>query len=94
MEEKVRAHLLVKGRVQGVFFRANMRRTALENGVAGWVRNLPDGHTVEAVLEGPRSAVERVICWSLRGPPLARVEGLEVRFEPYRGEFNWFKIIY
>lgn len=93
-EELVRAHLLVHGRVQGVFFRANMRRVALENGVKGWVRNLPDGRTVEAVLEGPTSAVERVICWSLRGPPLARVERLEVEFEPYRGEYETFEIRY
>ena len=94
MGEMVRARLLVRGRVQGVFFRANTRRVALENGVTGWVRNLPDGRSVEAVLEGPRDAVERVICWALRGPPAARVESLEVRFEPYRGEFRGFEIRY
>ncbi len=90
----VRAHLLVRGRVQGVFFRANMKRVAEENGVTGWVRNLPDGESVEAVLEGPRDAVERVICWSLRGPPAARVVEVHVRFEEYRGEFTGFSIRY
>ncbi len=94
MVGKVRAYLLVKGVVQGVFFRANMRRVAMENGVTGWVRNLPDGMTVEAVLEGDRDAVERVICWSLHGPPEAVVEEVSVRFSPYQGEYTGFKIIY
>ncbi len=94
MAEKVRAHLVVKGVVQGVFFRANMRRVAMENGVTGWVRNLPDGRTVEAVLEGDREAVERVICWSLHGPPEAVVEEASVKFLPYQGEYTSFKIIY
>lgn len=93
-EELVRAHLRVHGIVQGVFFRANMKRVAEKHGVSGWVRNLPDGYTVEAVLEGERSAVEKVICWSLRGPPAARVESLEVVFEEYRGEFKGFEIRY
>ncbi len=94
MTGKVRAHLIVKGLVQGVFFRANMRRVAMENNVKGWVRNLPDGETVEAVLEGDRDAVERVICWSLRGPPLAEVREVQVRFEEYKGEFETFTIRY
>ncbi len=90
----VRAHLLVRGRVQGVFFRASLRRVAVENGVTGWVRNLPDGRSVEAVLEGLREAVERVVCWSLHGPPAARVEEVRVVFEEYRGEFGSFEILY
>ncbi|MET1101146.1 MAG: acylphosphatase [Pyrodictiaceae archaeon] len=92
--KKVRAHIYVRGIVQGVFFRANMKRVAEKYGVKGWVRNLPDGYTVEAVLEGDRDAVEKVICWSLRGPPAARVESLEVNFEEYRGEFDEFTIKY
>jgi acylphosphatase len=92
--EKVRAHLKVWGIVQGVFFRANMRRVAIDNGVTGWVRNLPDGYTVEAVLEGDRDKVERVVCWALHGPPAARVEGLTVEFSEYKGEFDNFRIIY
>lgn len=92
--EFVRAHLIVKGLVQGVFFRANMTRKARSEGVKGWVRNLPDGMTVEAVLEGPRDAVERVICWALRGPPAARVDSLQVEFLPYTGEFDDFTIRY
>ncbi len=93
-EEMVRAHLIVRGRVQGVFFRANMKKEADSNNVKGWVRNLPDGRSVEAVLEGRRADVERVICWSLRGPPLARVTELHVEFQEYRGEFDSFTIRY
>ncbi len=94
MGEKIRAHLRVQGIVQGVFFRANMKRVAEKHGVTGWVRNLPDGYTVEAVLEGEREAVEKVICWSLRGPPAAKVERLEVTIGEYRGEFSSFEIRY
>ena len=92
--EMVRAKLLVRGLVQGVYFRANMKRVAEEADVKGYVRNLPDGESVEAVLEGEYTAVERVICWSLRGPPLARVRELYVEFTEYRGEFNSFEIRY
>ena len=94
MGELVRAHLIVRGIVQGVFFRQNMKRVADMNGVKGWVRNLPDGETVEAVLEGERESVEKVICWSLRGPPLARVEEVRVTFQEYKGEFTEFTIRY
>jgi Acylphosphatases len=91
---KIRAHIIVKGLVQGVFFRANLKRVAEENNVKGWVRNLPDGETVEAVLEGSRDAVEKVICWSLRGPPLAEVREVQVEFKEYKGEFKTFTIRY
>ncbi len=93
MAKMVRAHLFISGRVQGVFFRANMRRVAREHGVKGWVRNLPDGR-VEAVLEGPEDAVKKVIEWAHRGPPLARVERVEVHWEEYKGEFDDFSIRY
>ncbi len=91
--EMVRAHLRIYGRVQGVFFRANMRSVAERLGVKGWVRNVPDG-SVEAVLEGPRERVEEVIRWAHRGPPLARVDRVEVEWEEYRGEFDDFTIRY
>lgn len=90
----VRAHLIVRGRVRGVFFRATMREVALEAGVNGWVRNLPDGRSVEAVIEGPWEAVRRVLCWAMEGPPAARVEEYHVEFEPARGDLRGFVIRY
>jgi acylphosphatase len=87
----VRAHVFVSGLVQGVFFRASMREVAQRYGVTGWVRNLPDGR-VEAVIEGEEDKVLKVIEWARRGPPLARVENVEVVWEEYRGEFKDFRI--
>lgn len=65
------------GRVQGVFFRDTCRREAERAGVAGWVRNEPDG-SVGAVFEGPVAAVEQLVAWCHAGPPHARVERVEV----------------
>lgn len=81
----VRAHVYISGHVQGVFFRATTREQADRLGVAGWVRNLPDGR-VEAVLEGPRPAVQACLQWCHHGPPGARVTGVEVEWEAPRGE--------
>jgi acylphosphatase len=76
-EVTVARHLVVRGRVQGVFFRASTRDQARSHGVAGWVRNRADG-AVEAWLEGPESAVERVTGWIAEGgPPFAVVEHLD-----------------
>lgn len=66
----------MRGRVQGVFFRGATQEQAQRLGLAGWVRNLPDG-SVEAVLEGPQGAVEALLAFLAQGPPAARVEGLE-----------------
>lgn len=76
----VRRHLIVRGRVQGVFFRAATRDEAVAAGVAGWVRNCADG-SVEAVFEGPPDAVERLVAFARGGPPHAQVEDVEVREE-------------
>ncbi|KTG16861.1 MULTISPECIES: acylphosphatase [unclassified Guyparkeria] len=76
-----RMHLWVSGRVQGVFFRDFTRRTALEHGLSGWVRNLADGR-VEAVLEGARADVEAVTERLRHGPPQAQVEDILHQEEP------------
>ncbi len=91
--KKVRAHVFISGKVQGVFFRATTRDKANELGVKGWVRNLRDGR-VEAVFEGDEDAVKKLIEWCHVGPPAARVEKVEVKYEDYRGEFDTFSIRY
>jgi acylphosphatase len=88
---KSRAHILVSGKVQGVYFRQNTLIVATEHGVMGWVRNLPDGR-VEAILEGEQENVSKVIKWCHRGPPEARVDDLNVKYEKYIGEFRDFTI--
>ena len=89
----VRAHVFVSGRVQGVFFRSETRYEANGRNVAGWVRNMSDGR-VEAVFEGEKEDVEKVIDFCRRGPPGARVTKVDVQWEDYTGEFRDFKIRY
>jgi len=87
----VRAHLLIRGRVQGVWYRGSMENEAERLGVAGWVRNQPDG-AVEAEVEGERAAVEALIAWARHGPPAARVTDVEVRWTEPRGERGRFVV--
>lgn len=89
----VRAHVYISGRVQGVFFRANTKRMADSLGVKGWVRNLMDGR-VEAIFEGGEENVKRLIEWCWKGPPAARVDNVEVKWEEYKGEFSDFRVRY
>ncbi len=77
----VRYRVLIAGQVQGVGFRMSCRRVALEYGVRGWVRNLPDGR-VEAAFEGPADDVQHLLDWARRGPRLAVVADVTVRPEP------------
>ncbi len=77
MAERVRARILVSGIVQGVFYRQSAVFEAGRLGLAGWVRNLPDGR-VEAVAEGRREDVESFVAWCRRGPPAAEVSAVEV----------------
>lgn len=88
---KARAHLLVSGRVQGVFYRAETEKNANRHNVTGWVQNLPDGR-VEALLEGEKENVESVIEFCKRGPPGAHVHSLEVTWWKWTGEFTEFTI--
>ena len=89
----VRAHVLVSGRVQGVFFRVETRRLARRIRVAGWVRNRRDGR-VEAVFEGTKAAVERMVEFCRQGPSGATVANVEVRWEEPTGEFEGFSVHY
>ena len=93
MAENVRAHVIINGRVQGVAFRADTRWTAQQIGVSGWVRNRRDG-SVEAVIEGQKERVEKMLAWCRRGPALARVDQMKLDWEPYTGEFEQFIITF
>jgi acylphosphatase len=80
--------LHIEGRVQGVWFRESMRGEAERLGVSGWVRNLADG-SVEAVVQGPGTAVEAIVAWAHRGPPAARVA--KVTIGDAEGEYRGFE---
>lgn len=88
-----RAHLLISGRVQGVFFRANTQRKAQELGLRGWVKNTRDGR-VEVIAEGEKEKIKKLIDWAHQGPDIARVNKVEVEWEDYEGEFDSFEIKY
>jgi len=85
MIEHRRVRVIVRGRVQGVAFRAVTADEARRAGVAGWVRNRPDG-SVEAAFEGEPGAVQTLLAFVRRGPRSARVENVEAFEEPLTGE--------
>jgi acylphosphatase len=91
--EKVRARVIVEGRVQGVFFRHHTQEMAFRLGVKGWVKNRRDG-CVEAVFEGDREKVDQIIQWCHRGPSEARVKNVSVIWENHTGEFEDFYVTY
>ena len=88
-----RAHVVVSGRVQGVYYRAYAGEEARALGIRGWVRNIAGGR-VEAVLEGDEEAVRRMIAWCRRGSPASRVEKVETTWEEPRGESEPFHVAY
>lgn len=83
--DPIRRHLLIDGRVQGVWFRESCRRQAALCGVAGWVSNRADGR-VEAVLEGDADGVKTMEVWCHTGPPRAHVTSVQAVDEPPQGE--------
>lgn len=89
---KVRARLLVQGKVQGVFFRENTKQKAQELGLTGWVKNTDEG-AVEAVFEGEKEKVSEIVEWLKNGPPLAKVENVEIEWQEYQNEFTGFQVI-
>lgn len=82
---------IVRGRVQGVFFRASAQREAARLGLVGWVRNLADG-SVEILAEGERAPLERLIAWAQQGPEDARVDEVETRWGAPQGECAGFMV--
>jgi acylphosphatase len=89
--ENTRVRLLIEGRVQGVFFRASAQAEAGRLGLAGWVRNRPDG-AVEIVAEGERKKLDDLIAWCRHGPRGAEVENVRIEWEEFSGEFSAFRI--
>lgn len=91
--DNIRMHLIIEGRVQGVWFRESTRREAVALKLTGWVKNRPDG-TVEAVIEGPEQEVNQLVVWCHQGPPAARVSGIRKDQETWQGEFDAFDIVF
>ena len=91
MHTKARAELIVTGRVQGVFYRASARDEAERLGLVGEVRNLPDG-SVELLAEGEQAVLEELIAWCRRGPPMAQVSEVSIRWLPATGRLSSFRV--
>ncbi|MEW6327080.1 MAG: acylphosphatase [Thermodesulfobacteriota bacterium] len=89
----VRAHVIINGRVQGVFFRYSTQQEATHLGLKGWVKNRRDGQ-VEAVFEGDEITVKKMLEWCHQGPPHAVVRKVDITWEDYKGEFGKFDIRY
>lgn len=88
-----RLHAIVRGEVQGVFFRANTQQRAAELSLTGWVMNRKDGG-VEVVAEGEREPLERLLGWLRHGPPAASVEKVDSEWGEATGEFPGFEVRY
>ncbi|MDQ6723762.1 MAG: acylphosphatase [Thermoproteota archaeon] len=87
-----RIHIFVTGKVQGVYFRQNTVYNAQELNISGWIRNLKDGR-VEAVFEGEKVSIHKLLDWCRDGPKNAIVENIEIINEPYKNEYSDFQII-
>ena len=86
-----RVRIYVSGKVQGVFFRTEAQRTAMNLNLTGWVRNRSDGR-VEALLEGEDTDVDKMIAWCKTGSPAARVDHVKFAEEPYTGNLRGFNV--
>ncbi len=94
MADLASVRVIVYGYVQGVFFRAFTSRRATELGLTGYVRNLPDGESVEVVAEGERRQLEQLISYLKVGPPAAKVERVVTNWSEYSGGYSGFSIRY
>jgi acylphosphatase len=89
---KTQVHVVISGRVQGVWFRAGTKEKADELGLTGWVKNMSTGD-VEAVFEGDEPAVREMLVWCRRGPPLAKVTAVKETQNQYSGAFPDFSVL-
>ncbi len=87
-----RVQVIVRGRVQGVYFRAATQREARRLGLTGWVKNRADGG-VELVAEGEEDSIKELTSWANHGPSAARVDSVDVRWRGYTGEYPEFSIV-
>lgn len=85
-------HLHVRGRVQGVYFRASAQREARRLGLSGWVKNRPDG-SVEILAEGEELSIRELHGWAQKGPSAARVDRVDTRWRGFTGEYSDFRIV-
>jgi acylphosphatase len=85
------AHVVVRGHVQGVYFRQSLKQEADLRSLRGWVRNLPDG-SVEALVQGPREAVDSLVDWARHGPRRARVDSAEVSWSTVETPLRSFQV--
>jgi len=88
-----RAHIFITGIVQGVFFRSETKREANRLGINGWIRNLANGR-VEAVFEGKKEDVEKLIEFCRKGPEASKVDRVDIKWEEPKEEFDGFEIVY
>ncbi|MDD2913343.1 MAG: acylphosphatase [Candidatus Pacebacteria bacterium] len=92
-KNKVRAHVFFSGRVQRVFFRRTVMLKANLLKITGWIKNLKDGR-VEAVFEGEKEKIEKLVKNAGKGNPLIRVDYFELEWEKYSGQYENFKVTY
>ena len=85
-------HLTVRGRVQGVFFRASTQREARRLGLTGWVKNRSDG-AVEILAEGEETSIRELHGWAQKGPTAGRVDRVDTRWRSFTGDFPDFRIV-
>lgn len=86
------AHIFISGFVQGIGFRQFVKKQALRRDLTGYVKNLPDGR-VEAVLQGRRENIEKMVLLCSKGPFLSEVENIDVVWEDNKDQFKDFKIL-
>ncbi len=86
-------HLIISGKVQGVYYRASCQEIAIRYDLKGWVKNLSTGQ-VEVLAQGKKEKIEKFIAWCNKGPPNATVNNIKIKWQPLNGSYNIFEITY
>lgn len=93
MSGQKQIRVIIKGRVQGVFYRASTKKQADQLGIQGWVRNLPDG-SVEALFQGDQTIISKMLAWCRQGPPASKVETVSTENPEMTERFKTFEVRY